>query len=290
MRRSNQTFKAFLIFISAAATFVQSVQASGFGFQFGVGNHHPSEITRFSNQEKGFTPKKIAGIALTSFIIGNIVSWSMGAWPRDFEEIPYTPSELETISELQTEIAEEPEEGSLRAELGSIYFRHNELDKAETELTEAVRLEPDNAESKAWFYANEVKQSGAMFDPLMGIRKLNRLNTGIDELNSAVDADPDNAIIRLIRLETIASVGTVSSSFSVYQEDEDWFQSKLEHNANYFPKNLAQSFYLSLAKAYHAQEDTTRSKYYLEKIETLNALTTQQKETYTAIRDAQQID
>ena len=246
--------RSLVLIIIIALISTSSIHAGGIAFQF-----NQSQGQQISTMKISKNPG--VNFLVTSFVIGNIISWMMGAWPKDFPVKSYTAEEQSILLELQEELQEVPDDDSLRVELGSIYFQHNELDKAESELEKAIALNPHNSEGKSWYYANQVKQSGAMFDLSMGLLKLYKLNTGIEGLNQTVQEAPEDAVIRITRLATLASVGTRVSSFSLFQEDERWFLDKQVQDQDYFSPGIERGFYLNFARAYFTQSlaDTEES-------------------------------
>ncbi len=219
-----------------------------------------TSFAQFSVMENNFKRvgsadhSKIVTTLLISFVIGNVVAWSMGAYPKSFDVQPYTPDESETISDLTEEINENPNEPDVRAELGTLYFQHNDLDKAEDLLREVVELNPSDAEALAIYSANEAKQSGAMWDFTWGIMKLNRLGNAVDGLDRAVDIDPDNFTVRLFRMNTLVGLENREGSFYRIFEDEQWFKKQNETDPDFFPVSVKLEFYNVLAEAYETKE------------------------------------
>ena len=298
MKISKQIAQIILLIFGTTLTMAQSLRATELGFQIGfngeispasqIDNIRTSSSNLFTTGKNESAGRILAIVLISGFVIGNVASWSMGAWPRDFPQVPYSTEDLETMNELKTEIKAEPQDASLKAELGSIYFRHNELDKAEEELEQAIELEPKNPEIRSWYYANELKQTGAMLDFTWGLTKLYRLNKAVKNIDATVKDDPDNAIVRVTHLSTIVSVGGIHRSFRLFHEDELWFKKKQEQSADYFPDLLKRSFYLSLAKAHLIQaeidkepakveQSRQRSSEYVKKLAAFNTLTDQEK-------------
>lgn len=197
---------------------------------------------------------RIVTLLLSSFIIGNIVAWSMGAYPRDFPAKPYSDLDRRTIQDLHLEIEQNPDEADIRTELGVIYFSHNDLDKAETVLSSAVDRNPENAEALAVYSANEAKQSGAMWDFTWGISKLHRLGKAVDGLNRSVELDPENFTVRLYRVNTLLGLDNRKESFARIFDDELWFLKHIESDPDYFPWEVKLEFYKALSAAYRAWE------------------------------------
>lgn len=193
---------------------------------------------------------KVIGTLLISFVVGNIVAWSMGAYPQEFKLKPYSAGEAETIRDLEMEMSENPDEPEIKTELGTLYFQHNDLDKAEVILERAVEQSPDDGELLAIYSANEAKQAGAMWDFSWGILKLNRLGNAVDGLNRAIELAPDNFMVRLYRMNTLIGLKNRKGSFSRIFEDEQWFQSRVEQDPELFPDGVRLYFYKVLAEAW----------------------------------------
>ncbi len=204
-----------------------------------------------SLSKKGSTDGgNLAVLLLSSFIIGNVVAWSMGAYPHDFPKQSYSIQEMEVKNDLTSEIKENPDDADVRVELGQLYFHHNDLNKAETLLEQAVKLEPGNAEALAIYSANEAKQAGAMWDFTWGLMKLNRMSDVVEGLNKAVELEPDNFTVRLYRMNTLVGFRDKKDNFHRIFEDEEWFLKKADSSPDYFPEEVKRAFYKVLSEAY----------------------------------------
>jgi tetratricopeptide (TPR) repeat protein len=232
------------------------------------------------NADGNMNQETIIKTLFFSFVIGNIIAWSMGAYPRSVEKVPYSNDDLHTISDLKAEIKEYPEESEIKKELGEIYFFHNDLDKAEDVLYQAVDEDNQNAEALAVWSANEAKQASAMWDFTWGIWKLSRLSDSIDGLNKAVTMDPENLNVRLYRLNTFEGLENRNDSLRYALDDEQWFLEKMNTTDSYFPQDVQLEFFDVLTKIYLlksdlAENDTekstrlTQAKTYLKQINAL---------------------
>lgn len=202
------------------------------------------------SRQGGVDAGNLAAILLSSFIIGNAVAWAMGAYPHDFPRQPFSREETEQIADLTAEARDNPGEASVKVELGRLYFHHNELDQAETQLDQAVNLEPANAEALAIFYANEAKQAGAMWDFTWGLFKLNRMEKVVNGLNQAVAMEPGNFTVRLYRMNTLVGFREKKGNFHKIFEDEAWFLGRIAASPSIFPEEVKRAFYQVLAEAY----------------------------------------
>ena len=203
------------------------------------------------NQVKGeeMNSQKIATALLISFVIGNAVAWSMGAYPNDYPLKSYSKEDLSIVNELKEEISHYPDEADIKTDLGELYFTHNDLDRAEAILEQARQEDGNNAETLAIWSANEAKQAGAMWDFTWGIWKLNRLDKAVKGLNEAVKIDPESLNVRMYRANTILGIKWESSFFHIF-EDEQWFLNHLETDRNYFSEDIKQQFYSLFSYAY----------------------------------------
>ncbi|MBT4090433.1 MAG: hypothetical protein HN580_25430 [Deltaproteobacteria bacterium] len=204
-----------------------------------------------NNTAKGeeMNSQKIATTLLISFVIGNAVAWSMGAYPRDYAVKPYSEEDLTIINELKEEIRNHPDEADIKTDLGALYFTHNDLDKAEEVLGQAKQEDSSNAEALVVWSANEAKQAGAMWDLTWGIWKLNRLENAVNGLEQAVRLDPESLNVRMYRAHTILGIKRESWFFHIL-EDEQWFLNHLETDRDYFPEDVKQQFYSIFSHAY----------------------------------------
>lgn len=192
----------------------------------------------------------VAVALLSSFIIGNIVAWSMGAYPQSFPEKAYSAEEQAIEDDLKQEMAAYPDDMAVKTELGQLYFQHNKLDQASAMLGEVVDQSPRNAEALAIYSANEAKQAGAMWDFTWGIAKLNRMDQVIEGLNKAVALDPENATVRLYRMNTLVAFRDRRHHLFKVFEDEAWFQEKIQAEPDHFPEEMKRHFYQVLMKAH----------------------------------------
>lgn len=208
--------------------------------------------------------KKLLGILCLNLVIGNVIAWFMGAAPIDFPIEPYTKEQQLQIEGLQAEMKEFGEEASLLAELGSLYSLHNHLEKADTVLTKALSLDANNAVALASFHSNRSKLAGAMFDPLMGLRKVYIIIDAAEGLNEAVALAPDDVTVRLTRLATMAPIGGLSLNFETVYEDEKWFQALIEQHQETIPDGIKFEFYLAMAQAYFKDGDNKKAADYYQ--------------------------
>lgn len=213
--------------------------------------------------------KKISIILIVNLIIGNTVAWFLGAAPIEFSVIEYSGPEIDRIQELTTEIESSIDVDTL-IELGSILSNHNELEKANYYLSQAIALEADNPLAIAVFNSNESKRSGAMLDLSMGLYKLYWLWKSCSKLNEAVSLSPENFEIRMYRLATFAGVGKVNRYYDEVFNDETWFLNFISKYKSSIPIEVEQQFYLSMAAAYLAENDKrsiNKAKSYLKMFE-----------------------
>ncbi|MBU2510057.1 hypothetical protein KJ966_01925 [bacterium] len=196
-------------------------------------------------------------VLLSTYIIGNVVAWIMGAYPHDYPVKPYHPAEINMISDLSGEINKYPDEVDTKVELGELYFKHNDLEKAEELLSQAIEQESENGEALVVYSANEGKLSGAMWDFTWGFMKLNRMQNAVAGLNKAIELEPDNFKIRLYRLNTLVGFRNRRGNFHRIFEDENWFSNQISLNSALFPDSVKYEFYSILSKAYSIAADQT---------------------------------
>lgn len=213
--------------------------------------------------------KKLLGIICLNLVIGNVIAWFMGAAPIEFPIEPYTQEERLQISGLKMEMEEFGEEASLLAELGSLYSLHNHLEQADSVLTTALSLDANNAVALASFNSNRAKKAGAMFDPLMGLRKVYIIIDAAKGLNAAVELAPDDVTVRLTRLATIAPIGGLTLNFDTVFVDEKWFKALIEKHQGEIPNGIKFEFYLAMAQAYFTDGQITIAADYYQQYLTL---------------------
>jgi len=210
-------------------------------------------VTNNNTQGEEMNSQGVIKSLLISFVIGNVVAWSMGAYPIEITAIPYSEEDLSLISELQEEIRSNPDEVEIKTDLGELYFVHNDLDKVDKLLKPVISQKETDPNALAIWSANEAKQAGAMWDFTWGIWKLNRLANAEEGLNRAVNLDPENLNIRMYRIHTFLGIKRDSSFYTIF-EDEQWFLNHLEIESDYFLQGLKQQFYAVFSKAYTSRQ------------------------------------
>jgi len=213
--------------------------------------------------------KKVLSFVLTSFIIGNVVAWFMGAAPIDFPKQAYNKEAQMTLAALKQALKSDPQDLDILIELGSQYSLHNDIDLAAGYLEQAITLDPKDALASAWYNANRAKEAGAMLDLSMGIYKLYKLNDALKGISQAVTNTPNDLTIRLVRLATFANIGQINPLFDQVFDDEKWFSNLVEKQGNHLPSEVKSQFYLSMAQAYLFKEDSKKVQTYLELYQTI---------------------
>lgn len=199
--------------------------------------------------------KKLMSFILSSLVIGNVIAWVMGAAPIDFEQRPYSAAEQMTLEALTTELKENPQDTAVLVELGSTYSLHNELEKADELLQQAMQLAPEDPQVLAWYSANNTKRSGAMVDLSFGMYKMYKLSAACEGLSEAVGKAPNDLTVRMLRLATFANIGKVNSLFEQVFDDEKWFNALLTNANGQLPDAVKSQFYLAMAQAYLNRAD-----------------------------------
>ncbi|WDE09100.1 hypothetical protein SG34_030490 [Thalassomonas viridans] len=193
--------------------------------------------------------KKLLIFLSLNLLIGNVVAWFMGAAPIEFKPVPYSQQEQALISELKAELAENADDPALQTQLGSLYSLHNQLDDAGQLLT-AASASGDDATALAWLSGTRAKQAGAMFDPLMGLRKLYLLRSACSDMDRAVAMDPENFEVRMVRLATYAPTAVMNCSLETAFTDEAWFKQYFAAQGALAPLELKLQFNLTMSIAY----------------------------------------
>ncbi|WDE02317.1 hypothetical protein [Thalassomonas actiniarum] len=192
--------------------------------------------------------KKLLILLSINLLIGNVVAWFMGAAPIDFEPVPYSQQEQELITELKSELAQSGDDIALQTQLGSLYSLHNHLNDAEPLLESAASGQ--DATALAWLSGTRAKQAGAMFDPLMGLRKLYLLHSACSDMDRAVAMEPENFEIRMVRLATYSPTAVMNCSLETAFSDEAWFKQYFQRQGAMAPLELKLQFNLTMSIAY----------------------------------------
>lgn len=204
--------------------------------------------------------KKVLSFVVSSFIIGNVVAWFMGAAPIDFPKQAYNKEAQMSLAALKQGLKANPQDVDMLIALGSQYTLHNDIELAADYLAQAVAIAPEDGLASAWYNANRAKEAGAMFDPAMGIYKLYKLNGALKGISQAVTSSPNDLSIRLIRLATFANIGEINPLFAQVFDDEKWFAQLLTKQADQLPNEVKSQFYLSMAQAYLFKEGDSNSQ------------------------------
>jgi hypothetical protein len=221
--------------------------------------------------------KKLLIIVSMNLLIGNVVAWFLGAAPMEFKQVSYSHQEQQLVNELEAELAHNKNDSAVQGQLGAIYSLHNHLDEAQ-HLLEASIASEQNPLTLAWLSGTRAKQAGAMFDPLMGLRKLYLLHSACANMNDAVAMDPDNFEVRIVRLATFAPTNLLTCSLDTAFEDETWFKQYFATQGAAAPKELKLQFMLTMSIAYAnagGSDNQQKAEQYMAQYQQLSNGTTQ---------------
>ena len=137
----------------------------------------------------------------------------MGAYPRNFPELPYSQEEIQVVAEMENSLKESPDDAGVLTRYGMLLSQHNKLDEAQKHLERAIKVGGGSL-AGAWHGANRLKQAGAAVDITLGMYKLWQVSEGEEEINQAVSKEPDNVEVRIVRLHTFAAIGSRVSTFN----------------------------------------------------------------------------
>lgn len=168
---------------------------------------------------------KLIVIFIVSFIIANLISFYMGAFPATYKVIPYSASEQLTLRELNKQLLYSVNDVDILTALGAQYFLHNELTKAKKIFKLALKFSPQNAETLSWFSANQAKLANQKLDLLIGLRKIVLLNHALNGLNKSIVMDSENIITHLNRLMVYSYLRPTQERISIANKDIEWFES-----------------------------------------------------------------
>ena len=209
------------------------------------------------------TATTITGIVVVSLVVGNLVSFMFGAYPKSYDEIPLDNEEKEVVEEMKELIQSSVGSSGLEeinVSLGEIYTQHNYFDEGKEYLESALTENPNNPIGLAWLGVNEAKQASQMFDWYsMGAHKIHLVGVAIDKINRSVEIAPKNIILRIIRLSTFSSIGFSKLKDKVNTDLEFLLSaSKEEENS----PNLLKSFYSAIIRGqfYLYNKSETESK------------------------------
>ena len=188
----------------------------------------------------------IGEVIVISYLVGNGIAWMSGAYPKDFPVIDYSPENSQAVADYRNLLEENPDDPEVLLELGMIYADHNRLDDAEKSLEKATEKAPGNQRARAYLASVRTKIAGASWDFTFGLYELSKLKSAIEELNTAQEKAPDDALVRVVHASTLASVGPRTASFDKIKEDESWWKSGGENR----PAEMAPFFNLSFANYY----------------------------------------
>ena len=169
-------------------------------------NHHLSREEEKVKFKKG---DLLTTLAVT-FVVGNAIAWASGAYPRSFDEIPFDESEREIADGYEELLAEYPDDPSILTDYGAFLSGYNFIEEASEKLAKAKGQPGEHRYvAQAWYASNRFKQIGKAVDLTMGIKKLLNLSSTEDLMNDAAEKDPENLMIRVVRLHTYAGSGSV---------------------------------------------------------------------------------
>ena len=205
--------------------------------------------------------KLVPLVLIKTFVIGNCVAMFLGTWPVNLPQWSYNPSEKETIGTLTQLISAKQDDPAPAAALGTLYFLHNELDRAESAVQSAFIAYPDDPQTCALYQAIQAKKAGAMWDFAFGQIKLRRLKTALMKLNTCAQNAPDALDVQIFALATFASVPKIGSNAATGLTFAQHMETRLHHQQwADAPPALTASAWLAIARVYlyFAQHDATQ--------------------------------
>jgi len=206
--------------------------------------------------------KLVPLVLIKAFVIGNGIAMAMGAWPIDLPQWPYNDQEKESLSALIPLSVKTSDDVSPAVALGTLYFLHNELGRAENVVGGAFTSHPDDSQTCALYYAIQAKKAGAMWDFAFGQIKLHRLKAALAELKECALKSPNALDVQIFALATFAAVPQIGesaakTSLELAQHVETCLRDKRWADA---PPTLAASAWLAIARVYlyFAQHDSAQ--------------------------------
>jgi len=178
----------------------------------------------------------------------------------------------EKIEVLENILVKEPKNISALLELGKLYHslaadgHKDAVPKAEKIFEEVLKIEPDNAEALVW-YGSVLTLKG--YYEWLPIMKLVYVWRGIEEMRKAVELDPDNPVVRLVRANTSLALPRFFMQLKVAVRDFEYLLMLYEKSPNKFSKDMLVNIYLGLEKAYKKIGDEEEAKKCKSKAEEL---------------------
>ncbi|MBX3617761.1 hypothetical protein [Nitrosomonas sp.] len=125
---------------------------------------------------------------------------------QEFPQKPWSDIDADYL-----QVLEEQKDFDSRLEIARLNFSHNLIDEANSLLSELMKENSSDMEVKAWYAANNCKIAGRKGPWLMGIDKLYGVWGCLEDLQSALNAAPDNFTIQMIYINTNVEVNMFGS-------------------------------------------------------------------------------
>ena len=177
--------------------------------------------------------------------------------------VMFAESIEEKINVLETELAGEPKNVSILLELGKLYHslavngHRDAVSKAEKMFEKVLEVEPNNTEALVWHGSVLTLKGYYEWFPIM---KLVYVWEGIREMRRAVELDPDNPIVRLVRANTSLALPGFFKQLKVAIQDFEYLLILYEKVPDKFSKDMLASVYLGLGKAYKKAGNEKKAK------------------------------
>lgn len=167
------------------------------------------------------------------------------------------------IDSLEAQLRNNPKDTSLLMELGRLYHNlaadgdSHAVSKAEEIFEKLLKIEPDNTEALAWHGSILTLKGYYEWVPVM---KLVYVYNGIRKMRRAVELDPNNPAVRLIRANTSLALPRFFGQLKVAIQDFEYLLMLYEKAPNKFSEDMLADVYLGLGKAYKKAGDRERAK------------------------------
>jgi len=179
----------------------------------------------------------------------------------------FAQSEIEKVQSrikaFEDSLQMNPTNTRILLKLGVLYHKlgvqgdKKAVKKAEDLFKRLLELEPENAEAHSW-YGSVLTLKGR--DAWLPISKMRYVNSGIKEMDKAVQLAPDNITVRMIRANNSLALPELFHRTEVAITDFEYLLSLARKRPEEFNKTLLGEIYLKLGNAYRKKGDIIEAR------------------------------
>lgn len=180
-----------------------------------------------------------------------IISLILGACAHDGSIQPLlTPKQKQELTELELTSQQQEQSVEDLLKLARLLTQSERHDQAGNYLNKAMQRQPDNPLVQVWWGHNQVQQSLEKTPWYLGLRKQQMARQGMEAINWAVVAAPDDVRVRLVRMETLILLKNRYDYLNLIFADKAYFDNLTPEKLNKFTPLQLNRMRMALAEAF----------------------------------------